>query len=188
MVSSVTYFGIISLCLILNAFGSPLKCDRPTTAVKPPITNYARDGPEGRVTCIKAVIKFEHLGKGESTTSASRKYVASMGSAWAIHPTTFRNMSDDAGHLIGNVLGGPRDSYNLIPQNSNCNRGAWRAVESEVKHKIENNKNVSVTFVVQPIYDGDNKRPIALEFEWKADDGTSRRDKIPNPLPPKSCT
>ena len=39
--------------------------------------------------------------------------------------------TDEGGHLIGQRFTGPTDGFNLIPQDTNLNRGAWKAMENE---------------------------------------------------------
>jgi hypothetical protein len=42
--------------------------------------------------------------------------------------------TDDAGHIIGNQLGGTgRSLYNIFPQSPNINRDAWSQEENQIR-------------------------------------------------------
>ncbi|MFC3627494.1 DNA/RNA non-specific endonuclease [Vogesella amnigena] len=51
---------------------------------------------------------------------------------------------DDGGHLIASSLGGAGDRVNLVPQASMLNRGAWKAMENELRQALKEGKTVSV--------------------------------------------
>lgn len=76
-----------------------------------------------------------------------------------------RLASDDGGHLIANRFGGSGGLDNLVPMNSNINRGAYKRLENRWANALELGKNVRVK--VNPIYKGDSSRPSSFEItEW----------------------
>ncbi len=74
---------------------------------------------------IVITVQTIHTG-GSTTNDAVRKFARAMGK-----PT------DDAGHIIGNQLGGTgRSFYNIFPQNPNINRGAWSQEENQIRNLV----------------------------------------------------
>lgn len=51
---------------------------------------------------------------------------------------------DDGGHLIAAIFGGAPDAKNLIAQNRNINRGAYKIIENEWKKHLINHEKVFV--------------------------------------------
>ena len=69
---------------------------------------------------------------------------------------------DDGGHLIGARFGGPTQAFNLVPQNSNLNRSAWKKMENSWAAGVKAGQPVYV--VVQPNYSGGSDvRPDGFE-------------------------
>ncbi|KAF6211117.1 hypothetical protein GE061_014231 [Apolygus lucorum] len=143
-----------------------------------PIQTYKR-GHRNRVEYIKAEIKKQHLDKGTGTNQKTRAYAQSMG-----------GRNDDAGHLIAQRLGGTgRDTYNIIPQNKNINRGAWRnQVEAKIYNEVKAGR--TIIFEVWPRYKTPtDTRPNAIVYQAKKSNGQTflKKNSIPNPpsSPPK---
>jgi hypothetical protein len=64
--------------------------------------------------------------RGSTTGDAARKFARAMGKS-----------TDDAGHIIGNQLGGTgRRLYNIFPQSPNINRGVWSQEESDIRNLV----------------------------------------------------
>lgn len=51
---------------------------------------------------------------------------------------------DDGGHLIGARFDGHGENINLVPQNSNLNRSAWKRMENSWAREIEAGRQVDV--------------------------------------------
>ena len=79
------------------------------------------DKTGGRFDVIEATVRSNNLGQGEKTDASSRAYFDSD-----------RLSSDEAGHVIDRRLGGPNIRENLMPQNVNLNRGAYKTHETDV--------------------------------------------------------
>ena len=86
--------------------------------------------------------------------------------------------NDDVGHMMGHNLGGPTGPENLLPQNQNVNRSAFRKVESEVKSLVESGKTVEYEMKIN--YEGSNTRPSSFEPKITVD-GTEYTD-LPSDL------
>lgn len=97
------------------------------------------------------------------TTEASRRI------ARAGRPT------DDAGHLLGKLLGGHggATSGNIITQNAGVNRGAFMQFERHVADALAQGKNVSVR--VTPIHAGSAARPVRVVYQVRVDGRTTTR-------------
>ncbi|MDX5631029.1 MULTISPECIES: DNA/RNA non-specific endonuclease [unclassified Brenneria] len=59
------------------------------------------------------------------------------------------NQSDDAGHILGKVLGGQGGKGNVFPQLPGINRGGYRVFEKSVKDYVTQHGAVDIdwTFV-----------------------------------------
>lgn len=77
--------------------------------------------------------------------------------------------TDDGGHLVATEFGGATEQFNLLPMDKYVNRyGEWRNMEKTIEKAIKEGKEVT-DFTVQPIYEGDSKRPIGYEVSYKVD-------------------
>ena len=79
----------------------------------------------------------------------------------------WEHTGDDRGHLIADYLGGTAGKENLIPQNSNLNRGEYKSFELELAKMSANGKDVS--YNIKPEYDGNSFRPFQIIYEWFLD-------------------
>jgi hypothetical protein len=64
---------------------------------------------------------------------------------------------DEGGHLIAARLGGPSDVANLVPQNVNFNRGAWKKMENELARELRSKAEVDVE--IDLVYGDGGLRP-----------------------------
>jgi antitoxin (DNA-binding transcriptional repressor) of toxin-antitoxin stability system len=123
-------------------------------------------GANGRLESASAKIEKKHIGQGTDTTKAAREQARAQGK-----PT------DDAGHAIGNNLGGPggATSGNIFPFNPTVNRGEFSQFEQDVADEVKAGKEVEVT--VTPNYDnpGDT-RPTSVTYTVTVDGETTSRD------------
>lgn len=67
---------------------------------------------------------------------------------------------DDRGHLIGDQFDGSNGLENMVPQDANINRNDFKNFENELAKEVKDGKEVEVK--VEPIYDGDSRRPVAI--------------------------
>lgn len=73
--------------------------------------------------------------------------------------------TDQGGHLIASIFGGPGERINLVPMDANLNMGAWRSMEAGWASEIEAGNSVGVQ--VKPIYTGDSLRPDAFAVTYQ---------------------
>ena len=67
---------------------------------------------------------------------------------------------DDRGHLIGDQFDGSNGLENMVPQDANINRNDFKNFENELAKEVKDGKDVKVK--IEPIYDGDSRRPDAI--------------------------
>ena len=84
-----------------------------------------------------------------------------------------RRPSDDGGHFIASHFNGPSDSFNHFAQNSNFNRGAYRAMEDGWAMELRAGKKVVVDIV--PHYAGASRRPDSITVTWFVDSQRKRK-------------
>lgn len=72
---------------------------------------------------------------------------------------------DDAGHVIARALGGPKGAINLAPQDSNFNRGVFRAMESKITDSLKAGKQVDLQVQLQ--YLSGDARPDVYIVQWR---------------------
>lgn len=80
---------------------------------------------------------------------------------------------DDRGHLIGDQFDGTNGLENMVPQDANINRNDFRNFENELAREVKDNKDVKVK--VEPMYDGDSRRPDVIAVTYSIDDEESVR-------------
>jgi filamentous hemagglutinin len=74
---------------------------------------------------------------------------------------------DDGGHLIANILNGPGEQINYLPQTINLNRGNWKTMENTFSEALQKGSKVEVE--IKPIFSGTSKRPTKFEVEYWID-------------------
>ncbi len=84
---------------------------------------------------------------------------------------------DDRGHLIGDQLDGGNGLENMVPQEGSINKGEYNRIENEVAKAVKEGKEVSVK--VEPIYQGDSHRPVAISYT-RTINGETTRTIVPN--------
>jgi hypothetical protein len=126
-------------------------------------------GVGGRLEKAVAKIEPHHIGTGTDTTEAARNLARRLGKE-----------TDDAGHAIGNNLGGPggATSGNIFPMNPTVNRGAFAQFEKLVAEQVKAGKEVLVEVV--PRYQGNATRPFEIVYNVIIDGKTVTRT-FPNP-------
>lgn len=80
---------------------------------------------------------------------------------------------DDRGHLIGDQFDGSNGLENMIPQDADINRNDFKNFENELAKEVKDGK--TVYYKVEPIYDGDSRRPSAIVVTYSIDGEESVR-------------
>ena len=88
-----------------------------------------------------------------------------------------RRATDDGGHFIARRFNGPTAAFNHFAQNSNFNRGSYRAMEDKWAEAIRAGKKVRVK--ITPLYRGLSLRPHLIQV-WFSIDGIEHNDDFPN--------
>jgi hypothetical protein len=158
----------------INAFTPPAT---PTPAlINGPVIEFVRN-PAGALLWLHAQITPNHLGTGTGTNDATRAFAQRLGLR-----------SDDAGHVIGNRLGGLGTvEWNIFPQNPNFNRGAYSiSVEQVFADAVRRYGSIEVWFRFH--YDNPllPNRPNRFDFIYRLPDGQYRYNDLLNPehVPP----
>lgn len=81
--------------------------------------------------------------------------------------------NDDRGHLIGDQFNGSNGLENMVPQDANINRNDFRNFENELAKEVKNGKDVDVK--VEPVYDGNSRRPEAIVVTYTINGETNSR-------------
>ncbi|WP_180296014.1 DNA/RNA non-specific endonuclease [Snodgrassella communis] len=74
---------------------------------------------------------------------------------------------DEGGHLLASIFNGPGEKLNLVPMNSNLNRGAWKQMENTWAKALKEGKNVKVK--IEPAYSGNGVRPDSFKVHYTID-------------------
>ncbi len=80
---------------------------------------------------------------------------------------------DDRGHLIGDQFDGSNGLENMIPQDADINRNDFKNFENELADAVRDGKEVTVK--IEPIYEGDSRRPVAIVVTYSIDGKESVR-------------
>ncbi|MGM3162299.1 RHS repeat-associated core domain-containing protein [Dickeya undicola] len=108
-------------------------------------------GANGEILSAKATVSKAELRTGSGTNQSSRDYARSLG-----------NQTDDAGHILGNVLGGQGGKGNVFPQLPGINRGEYRVFENEVRKYIDKNGTVDIDWSF--VYKNGGTRPTDIIY------------------------
>lgn len=85
--------------------------------------------------------------------------------------------TDDGGHYIAARFDGPTEAFNYFAQDSNLNRGRYRALEDQWARAKRAGEDVTVRIV--PEFDGSSQRPAALDI-WFTIDGDRKSVRFSN--------
>jgi hypothetical protein len=75
---------------------------------------------------------------------------------------------DEGGHLIASIFKGSGDIDNLVPMDSNLNKGEWKKMENDWNDALDDGEEVKVK--ITPVYEGDSQRPTRFEINYKIGD------------------
>ncbi|WP_020190345.1 RHS repeat-associated core domain-containing protein, partial [Pseudomonas putida] len=115
-------------------------------------TNVIR-GPAGQPLRAAATITLNDLKQGGTATNATSR-------AWA---RMMGNSDDDAGHIIGKLLGGAGGKDGVFPQLKYINRGQFRAFEAQIANVIKKKGAVDVELNV--VYGNGGTRPTSITYD-----------------------
>jgi hypothetical protein len=128
-----------------------------------------RTGASGELRSAFAKIEPGNIGQGTATNASSRASVRQLG-----------NATDDAGHAIGQNLGGLGGvrGGNIFPQAPSVNRGAFNQFEQQIVRRVEAGDNVFTRVV--PKYRAGETRPFEILYQVRINGQTISRT-FPNP-------
>ncbi|OUL33739.1 DNA/RNA non-specific endonuclease [Nostoc sp. 106C] len=156
----------------INAFITPPATPTPAP-INGPVLQFVRN-PAGALLWLRAQITPNNLGTGTGTNDATRAFAQRLGLR-----------SDDAGHVIGNRLGGLGTvEWNIFPQNPNFNRGAYSSyVEQVLADAVRRYGSIEVWFRFH--YDNPllPNRPDRFDFIYRlpGPNGQYRYNDLLNP-------
>ena len=135
-----------------------------------PNTRYIVDGNKiydtdhlGRVVRVEATLKLDTLDRNTYQQLKAGKQGID---------------GDEGGHLIASILNGSGEKINLLPMNSNLNRGEWKALENRWAKALRKGKTVKVK--IEPVYQGTDIRPIKFKISYSIDNGRFMQTKLLN--------
>ena len=115
------------------------------------VCNVVR-GPNGEPVRATATITPADIGTGTATNESSRASAKAMG-----------NVTDDAGHIVGKLLGGSGGKQGVFPQLPNINRGQFAQFEKGVADAVRSNGPVDVDIQFQ--YANGGTRPTQVIYD-----------------------
>lgn len=80
---------------------------------------------------------------------------------------------DDRGHLIGDQFDGSNGLENMVPQDADINQKDFRKFENELASEVKSGKDVYCK--IEPVYDGDSRRPSAIVVTYSVNGEESVR-------------
>ncbi|MNJ55261.1 putative deoxyribonuclease RhsA [compost metagenome] len=109
-------------------------------------------GAAGQPLRATATITSKDLGTGSATNASSRAWARSLGDS-----------KDDAGHIIGKLLGGSGGKNGVFPQLSKVNRGLFRDFEKDISELVR--KKGAVDVDIKFLYEKSLTRPTEILYE-----------------------
>ncbi|WP_252180145.1 DNA/RNA non-specific endonuclease [Endozoicomonas sp. 4G] len=76
---------------------------------------------------------------------------------------------DDGGHMIASIFNGPGEQINLLPMESNLNRGEWKRMENKWAAALAEEPPKQVSVEIRPIYEEGSKRPSSFDVFYEVD-------------------
>lgn len=81
----------------------------------------------------------------------------------------FRLKTDDGGHLFATIFGGSGKIDNIVPMDSNLNRGRYKALENKWAGILKDNPNAKISVSITNIYSGNSARPTGIKVKYSID-------------------
>ena len=116
------------------------------------VTAVVTRGPAGEPLKATARVTLADIGTGTGTNASSRAWARTMGKA-----------TDDAGHILGKLLGGSGGTKGVFPQLPSINRGQFRDFERMVANQIKAAGPVDIDIVFK--YGRGGTRPTAVIYD-----------------------
>ncbi|WP_025150772.1 DNA/RNA non-specific endonuclease [Bacillus sp. H1a] len=141
-------------------YGDQFTKEKRKKVLKPDVEYTSKEGytyttdSEGRVASCEGSLQ---LGDGKRNNYAQR-----------VVCEDDRLVDDDGGHLIATIFKGSGDIDNLVPMNSNLNRGEWKKLEIEWANALKDGDEVRVKITQN--YSGNSKRPDSFVVRYKIGD------------------
>ncbi|QWH00699.1 cytoplasmic protein [Bacillus mycoides] len=141
-------------------YGDQFTKEKRKKVLKPDVEYTSKEGytyrtdSEGRVASCEGSLQ---LGDGKRNNYAQR-----------VVGGDDRLVDDDGGHLIATIFKGSGDIDNLVPMNSNLNRGEWKKLESEWANALKDGDEVRVKITRN--YSENSKRPDSFVVRYKIGD------------------
>ena len=145
---------------------------RPTPApINGPVIEFVRN-QDGALLWLHAQIRPNDLNTGTPTNQAMRAFAQGLGLR-----------TDDAGHVIGNRLGGLGTvEWNIFPQNPNFNRGAYSSyVEQVFFDAVRRYGPIEVWFRFHYNDPQHPNRPSSFDYCWRSAGGAEGINDLDNP-------
>ncbi|MFP1937047.1 RHS repeat-associated core domain-containing protein, partial [Lonsdalea quercina] len=109
-------------------------------------------GANGEIASARATVSPADLKTGTAVNSSARDTIKAIGLP-----------GDDAGHILGKVLGGQGGKGNLFPQLSKINRGDYRMFEKSVRDYISQHGAVDIEWTFK--YANSGLRPTGVQYD-----------------------
>ena len=106
---------------------------------------------------VSQTVDKRDLSGGQRTDAGTRSWTEKNGCA-----------DDDAGHIIGNALGGENDTNNMMPLDARLNRGAYAQFEQKVKVLVTKHGEADVFVTLRFNTSVSSTRPTQIEYVAKA--------------------
>ncbi|MGH0943486.1 DNA/RNA non-specific endonuclease [Bacillus mycoides] len=141
-------------------YGEQYAREKRKKILKPDVEYTSKEGytyttdSQGRVASCEGSLQ---LGDGKRNNYAQR-----------VIGGNDRLEDDDGGHLIATIFKGSGNMDNLVPMNSNLNRGEWKKLENEWANALNDGDKVRVK--ITPNYSGNSKRPDSFVIRYKIGD------------------
>lgn len=121
-----------------------------------PNTEYMLNGYEYKTDEAGRIISVEgklHMKEHESRLTI-RDSLHDIGKGDELTDT------DNRGHLIGDQFGGSNGLENMVPQDAKINQTNFALFENQLASEVKSGNDVRVN--IEPIYNGDSRRPDAI--------------------------
>ena len=124
----------------------------------------------GVITSASATVTKADIGTGTRTNQKARDWARSRG-----------NNDDDAGHILGALLGGSgTDLDNIFPQLRKINRGAYRVFEGKIREYIEEHGTVNLEW--EFVYAKGGTRPTKIIYIVKQKGKVVMKEEFKNQI------
>lgn len=128
---------------------------------------------------VSQTVDKRDLSGGQRTDAGTRSWTEKNGCA-----------DDDAGHIIGNALGGENDTNNMMPLDARLNRGAYAQFEQKVKALVTKHGEADVFVTLRFNTSVSSTRPTQIDCVAKAPavkaqglSAVTLSERFDNPLP-----